>query len=60
MAGREKHIQRSHRNYRRNLGSFASYANRTMYKSGQKKQQKGMFEGIKNALSKMFHKNKEG
>ena len=60
MAGREKHKQRSCRNYNRNLGSFASHARSTAGKAAYKEQKKNIFEGIKNAFSKMFKKNKEG
>lgn len=60
MAGAEKHKKRSCRSYNKNMGSFASHARASITKEGQKQARKSMFEGIKNAFSKMFKKNKEG
>ena len=60
MANRDKHKKRSHRSYANNMRQFASHARDTAIKSGQKKQQRNFFNGIKDAMTKMFHKNKEG
>jgi len=64
MSSALNHKKRSHRNHHRNMSSFASFARTQGYRASMKKTQKenrkSMFDGIKQALGKLIHKDKKG
>lgn len=60
MAGRIKHMKRSHRSYGKNYSEFNRFAMRASSNKYIREQKKSISERISSLFARMFHHKKNG